>query len=109
MNHEDTTNELDQQVRIVQNIAAALMAGPVIFGVIVIVISMGKQPGEPLVGYIAAGYTVMALVVWAIVPAKMAKSQFSRDGVKSDLGDSPDRDHLAIRLAPLFKTKTIIE
>lgn len=96
----------DQVGRISQIIAGALMAGVVLFGVIVlVVIHPGRQQpfhdaGQPILTWMASGMAVVMLGMRAIVPALVASA-----GTRQALASGGD---LREALAPVYQTKTII-
>jgi hypothetical protein len=52
----------------VQIIAAALIVGPLIFAGIAYGATIGQPPGDALLGYIAVGFSAMALVMSLVIP-----------------------------------------
>ena len=55
--------------QVVQIIAGALILGPLFFAGIAYVTSQGKLPGDPLLAYMAVGFSLFALVASTAVPA----------------------------------------
>lgn len=69
---------LDQRVRVMQIIVAAMALGIVSFMGITIFIRLSQQqapPEMPVLTYIALGYTPIALVLQAILPGMMAAAR----------------------------------
>ncbi|MBI5760456.1 MAG: hypothetical protein HZA46_18230 [Planctomycetales bacterium] len=108
---------LDQQVRVLQIIVGALMFGVISFGVVAIVIRIGKQGGgDSPVWMIAGGFAVMMLIARQIVGVSMvngirrqiAKGTWqppTKGGGPAFPADATDAD----RLLSLLQTVTIVQ
>ncbi|HET6326049.1 MAG TPA: hypothetical protein VFG04_15335 [Planctomycetaceae bacterium] len=58
----------------VQIIAAALIVGPLVFAGIAFVSNLGQAPGDETLGYIAVGFSALALIMSLVIP-KIATNQ----------------------------------
>lgn len=96
----------DEFVRNARIITAGMMSGIVVFAVIATALLLGKEPGEPLIGYLAAAFGLLALVVRFIVPERIVSAQ--RRQLCERLKDSPG-DPSAEALGSMFQTKTVLE
>lgn len=103
MNQGQPLPEKNQMIRVMQIIAGALMFGVVVFGAVAVVLSLGKQPDPqrtPMVAYIGAGFTVIALMPFAVVPGLIEKTGIAK----------LDRNNLSAvdqQLCAVYQTKMI--
>jgi hypothetical protein len=74
---------------VAQIIAVALIVGPLIFAGIAYALGQGQPPGLPLLAYMAAGFSAIALILSLIVP-EIATRQALRQqgGAEAQLSDN---------------------
>lgn len=81
MNQESP--HLDQQIRVMQIIAAALVMGVVFFaGIVVVIGALNQPPAGMFMGVLGAGMAAMMMVLHFVVPAVMTRQ--AADGVSSN-------------------------
>jgi hypothetical protein len=102
---------LGPRLRVLQIIAATLLAGVLTFLVVVIVLVQQRgqglgQPGDPVVTYVALAFFVTQVGVWAFLPASLARKRvldLAATTAARGPGAAPAGELLAV-----FQTKTII-
>jgi hypothetical protein len=85
----------------VQIVAAAMIAGTLIFACIAFVIGLGQQPGDPTVAYLAVGFSVIALIA-SFVASTIVTNQRLRILGKTG------RELSVMELFAVFQTKVIV-
>jgi hypothetical protein len=90
-----------------QIIAGALMVGVLSFGAYAVAAAFGKPPGEPLLAYIAVGFSAAAFIARMIVPPRV-ESELRKQAAESTK-EIQDRDDRVLRLAGVFQTRMILE
>jgi hypothetical protein len=105
MQWEGLSDEHQSLVRTPQIVAFALIMGVIVFGVVAVVVGMGKPPGESVLGYVAVVFTVTTLIARSIVPAAQVKA------VRTELLASGAADESArvVSLLGAHQAKMIIE
>jgi hypothetical protein len=104
------------ELRQLQIIVGALVAGCVFFLVIAVVLAgekageVGGDAGKPVITYVAIVFVVMVLVMRMVVPGIVVSA--GRRKMLEEIGppnaESPERTEEARALARLFATRTII-
>jgi preprotein translocase subunit SecY len=61
-----------------QIIAFALIQGVVVFGIVAVVMGLNREPGDPFITYIAAGFGALMIVMRLVVPPIIANSMVGR-------------------------------
>jgi len=89
-------------------ITFALIAGLVFFGVIAFVIGSDKQPGDPLVAYMAGGFGIFSIVLQAVVPPMVVASTRDQQLKPSIREGRLEPSQATEKLCALFQTKQII-
>lgn len=103
MSQEPTSQAIQTAVAI-QIIAGALIAGVVSFGLVAVFLTFGDQPDDPLLGYVAAGFSAVMLVMSLTIPSLVARQQTREAFARA--GDDEERARRNLYAA--FQTKTII-
>lgn len=101
---ETTLDNMTLRLRTMQIIAAGLIAGVLFFGVIAVTQAIGKPPGDPLLGYLGAGFAVMAAMLGSVLPTVISRSACRRLQRRADL-DQAERTGV---LVAIFQTKMIV-
>ena len=118
MFQDELTDYQKHVLRMTKIIAGALIAGSAVFAVVAIAIALGKQPGEPMLAYVAVAFTVADLLAYAIAPRLVTSAQVrqiasgkypvlnaSQQGGIVPPADAKPSDYLLL----VFLQKTIIE
>jgi len=105
MQWEGLSDEHQGLVRTTQIIAFAMTMGVIVFCIVAAVVTMGKPPGEMMLGYIAVVFTVMTLIARSFVPTVQLKA------VRTQMlaGEAVDESARVFPLLRAHQTKTIIE
>ena len=104
---DNVTPNAAQMILTMQIIAGALMSGVAIFGIIVLVMTTGRESHGTTLAYIAAGFGFLMVVLRFVVPAAIAKSQIeglARGADQSDTSEMADR----MPLLAIYQTQMII-
>ena len=104
---DKTTPSPAQMILVMQIIAGALMSGVTVFGIIVLVLTTGRESHGTTIAYIAAGFGFLMVVLRFVVPATVAKSKI--EGL-ARAEDRPDASETAARrsLLAVYQTQMII-
>ncbi len=95
---------INQQIRVMQIVAGALIMGVVMFGAVAAVVVGGDHADDPgLLTWIAVGFGVNQLVLRTIIPTAIAKSS-----VQKIAGELQDDDVSRNRLVGIYQTQMII-
>lgn len=109
MSQLDDIEQLKQRVLLTSRIITfALIGGVVAFGAVAFVIGSDKQPGDMLIAYMAAGFSVLMLVLRSIVPAIAVAAARDQQLKPSPGEDAVDRDQAESKLCQLFQTRQIL-
>ena len=109
MTHGDSNGNAEKVTRTVQVIAGSIMAGMVFFGVVAFVISMGKEPGDPLIGYIAAGFTAVTAIAANIVPGILVQAMIRKQRSATEQDEPAQQSDSSAGFYVVFQIKTIVE
>lgn len=74
MNEVETPIVTSDEISGLRIIAGALIAGVVLFAAIALAFTIGRDPGDPLVGYVALALSAAQIMAWAIVPNIVSKT-----------------------------------
>ena len=101
---ETTLNDMTTRLRVMQIIAAALIVGVLFFAGIAVVQTMSRPSGEPFLAYLAAGFAVMQVVLWGILPTVISSGacrQLRRTAGLEEAGQTN-------ALVGIYQTKMIV-
>ena len=93
------------QVRAMQIIAGALIAGVTMFALLAIMMTMDRAPEAPLISYIAAGSAALATLLRAIIPAAVARRKVDQLANSVDASDGGATESQLYRV---YQTSMII-
>jgi hypothetical protein len=109
MAHAQTTQNLDGHVRTARIIAGAMMGGVTAFAIVLLVSGGNRQPGDPMLAYLAVVVTLAVLTAQSFVPGAAIRG--GRRALESEVGAGKvaDSQAVALRLARLYLTRMIIK
>lgn len=96
------------RVRTMQIVAFALVAGVLMFLVVALIQTKGKQPGEPFLAYFGAGFAALMIVLRFVVPDIVAQTQLRQLAAEFDINNDENHRSFVDRCAGIYQTKMII-
>jgi hypothetical protein len=91
----------DRVGRVAQMMVLAFVTGLVTFGAIAVVIRLGQEPDDPMLAYIAAGATVVVMLMSSVLPQAVAAQQLRAQS--RQIREAPRQP-----LAGMYVTRTIL-
>lgn len=101
---ETTLNDMTARLRVMQIIAAALIVGVLFFAGITVAQTLDKPPGEPFLAYLAAGFAVMQVMLWGILPTVISCGACRQMRRTTDLEETGRTS----ALVGIYQTKMIV-
>ncbi len=102
------TPTFEQSVRTAQIICVAMAMGVATFAAVAIFLRAGKSPGESLLSYLAAAFSLGAGALSVVVPSFVTGNQSPDQSASAARGNQDESADDLIPLVALYQTRLII-